>query len=106
MPLPRPKALPTKKSVRLQSPTPPTRFASRSKLKLKSPPPPAKQKDFGDINAEGDTDQEKDGLRAFNSTHPFFKPIGSPSKNRDNTPEIILVEDSDDESAESMTRIP
>jgi hypothetical protein len=59
-----------------------------------------KQKDFSDIDAEGDTDQEKDGLRAFDSTHPFFNPIGSPTKNLNNTPEIILVEDSDEEDAE------
>ena len=44
--------------------------------------------------------RREDGLRAFDSTHPFFNPIGSPTKNRPNTPEIILVEDSDEEGAE------
>ena len=100
MPLPKPKALTTKRSVRLKSPTPPPRFAARSKLRLKSPPPPVKEKGFTDIDADGDTDQEEDGLRAFNSTHPFFNPIGSPTKIRPNTPEIILIEDSDEEGAE------
>jgi hypothetical protein len=97
MPLPKPKAPTTKRSVRLKSPTPPARFAPRSKLKLKFAPPPVKAKVFTDIDADGDTDQEEDGLRAFNSTHPFFNPVGSPTKNR---PEIILIEDSDEESAE------
>jgi len=90
----------TKRSVRLKSPTPPPRFAPRSKLKLKSPPPPVYEKGFTDIDADRDTDQEEDGFRAFNSTHPFFNPIGSPTKNRPNTPEIILIEDSDEESTE------
>ena len=102
--LPKPKALPTKKSVQLQSSTSPPCFASRSKLKLKSPPPPAKQKDFSDIDAEGDTDQEKDGLRASDSTHPFFNPIKFPTKSCDNTPKIILVENSDNERAEDAHR--
>lgn len=100
VPLPKPKALTTKRSVRLKSSTPPPRFAARSKLKLKSPPPPVKEKGFTDIDADGDTDQEEDGLRAFDSTHPFFNPIGSPTKNRPHASEVILVEDSDEESAE------
>jgi hypothetical protein len=100
LPLPKPRALTTKRSVRLKSPTPPARFAPRSKLKLKSPPPPVKEKVFTDIDADGDTDQEEDGLRAFDSTHPFFNPIGSPTKNRPHAPEVILVEDSDEGGAE------
>jgi len=32
--------------------------------------------------------------------HPFFNPIGSPTKIRPNTPKIILIEDSDEERAE------
>jgi hypothetical protein len=99
VPLPKPKAPTTKRSVRLKSPTPPARFAPRSKLKLKSPPPPVKEKGFTDLDADGDTDREEDGLRAFDSTHPFFNP-GSPTKNRPHASEVILVEDSDDESAE------
>ena len=99
MPLPKSKALTTKRSVRLKSPTPPARFAPRSILKLTSPPP-VRENVFTDIDADGDTDQEEDGLRAFDSTHPFFNPIGPPTKNRPHAPEVILVEDSDEEGAE------
>jgi hypothetical protein len=59
-----------------------------------------KEKDLSDAHDEGYTDHEKDGLRAFNSGHPFFNPIGSPFKKHDSGPEIILVEDSGEESAE------
>jgi hypothetical protein len=104
MPLPKPKAPTTKRSVRLKSPTPPARFAPRSKLKLKSPPPPVKEKAFTDIDADGDTDREEDGLRAFDSTHPFFNP-GFPTKNRPHAPEFILVEDSDEEGAEDVSEV-
>jgi len=100
VPLPKPKALTTKRNVQLKSPTPPPRFAPRSKFKLKSPPPPVKEKGFTDIDADGDTDQEEDGPRVFDSTHPFFNSIGSPTKICPNTPEIILVKDSDEERAE------
>jgi len=98
VPLPKPKALTTKRSFWLKSPTPPPCFAPHSKLKLKSPSPPIKEKGFTDINADRDTDQKEDGLQAFDSTHSFFNPIGSPTKNQPNTPEIIL--DSNEESAE------
>ena len=97
VPLPKPKAVLTKRSVRVKSPTPPPRFAARSKRKLKSPPPPVKDKVFTDLDADGDTDQDEDGLRAFDSTHPYFNPTRSLTKSRPNTPEIILVEDSDEE---------
>ena len=101
LPLRKSKTLTTKRSVRLESSTPPPCFAARSKLKLKSPPLPVKERDLTDIDADRDTDQEE-GLRAFDSTHPFFNPIGSLTKNRPNTPEIILIEDSGEESAEDM----
>jgi hypothetical protein len=58
-----------------------------------------------DIDADGDTDREEDGLRAFDSTHSFFNPIGSPIKNRPHAPEVILVEDSDEEGAEDVSEV-
>ena len=37
--------------------------------KLKSPSPPIKEMGFTDFDADGDTDQEEDGLQVFDSTH-------------------------------------